>query len=145
MWICTEDSNEAGLRVAVKDLIDVAGLPTTAGSRAVAAQAAPAASDASCLAGLRAAAARGEAHFVGKTNLHELAYGISGINARVRHAGQPARPGAGPGRLVERVGGGGGQRRSRRCFRLGHRRLDPHPGRLLRGGRAEDHAGAGYR
>ena len=78
-----------GLRVAVKDLIDVAGLPTTAGSRAVAAQAAPAASDASCLAGLRAAAARGEAHFVGKTNLHELAYGISGIN---RAFGTPVNP-----------------------------------------------------
>ena len=89
MWIFKEDSNEAGLRVAVKDLIDVAGLPTTAGSRAVAAHAAPAASDAPCLAGLRAAAARGEAHFVGKTNLHELAYGISGINAAF---GTPVNP-----------------------------------------------------
>jgi amidase len=80
-WICKEDSNGAGLRVGVKDLIDVAGLPTTAGSRAVADRAVPAATDARCLAGLRAAAARGEAHLVGKTNLHELAYGISGVNA----------------------------------------------------------------
>jgi amidase len=65
MWIYKENGNGAGLRVAVKDLIDVAGLPTTAGSRAVADRAVPAASDAPCLAGLRAAAARGEAHFAG--------------------------------------------------------------------------------
>jgi amidase len=38
---------------------------------------------------LRAAAARGEASLVGKTNLHELAYGISGIN---RAFGTPVNP-----------------------------------------------------
>jgi amidase len=97
MWIFKEDSNEAGLRVAVKDLIDVAGLPTTAGSRAVAAHAAPAVSDAACLAGLRAATARGEAHFVGKTNLHELAYGISGINAAFGTPVNPLDPARVPG------------------------------------------------
>jgi amidase len=70
----------SGLRVAVKDIIDMAGLPTTAGSLAVADIAEPARQDASCLAGLRAAIGRGEARFVGKTNLHELAYGISGVN-----------------------------------------------------------------
>jgi len=96
-WICKEDSNGAGLRVAIKDLIDVAGLPTTAGSMAVAAHAAPAARDAPCLAGLRAAAARGEAHFVGKTNLHELAYGISGINAAFGTPVNPLDPARVPG------------------------------------------------
>ena len=96
-WISKEDSDGAGLRVAIKDLIDVAGLPTTAGSRAVAAHAAPAASDAPCLAGLRAAAARGEAHFVGKTNLHELAYGISGINATFGTPVNPLDPARVPG------------------------------------------------
>jgi amidase len=96
-WICKEDGDEAGLRIAIKDLIDVAGLPTTAGSRAVAAHAAPAASDAPCLAGLRAAAARGEAHFVGKTNLHELAYGISGINAAFGTPVNPLDPARVPG------------------------------------------------
>jgi amidase len=70
----------SGQRVAVKDLIDMAGLPTTAGCLAVADTAGPARQDASCLAGLRAAIGRGEARFVGKTNLHELAYGITGIN-----------------------------------------------------------------
>ncbi len=88
-WIFKDSAPGPGLRVAVKDLIDVAGLPTTAGSRAVAEQASPAAADAPCLAGLRAAIGRGEARLVGKTNLHELAYGISGINAAF---GTPVNP-----------------------------------------------------
>ncbi len=88
-WILREATSGPGLRVAVKDLIDVAGLPTTAGSRAIAEQARPAAADASCLAGLRAAIARGEACLAGKTNLHELAYGISGINGAF---GTPVNP-----------------------------------------------------
>src|SRR5690242_21561650 len=88
-WILKEATPGPGLRVAVKDLIDVAGLPTTAGSRAVADRAGPAAADAACLAGLRAAIARGEACLAGKTNLHELAYGISGIN---RAFGTPVNP-----------------------------------------------------
>jgi amidase len=69
-----------GVRVAVKDLIDLAGIPTTAGSRLVADQALPATEDAACVAGLRAAEAAGEAHIVGKVNLHELALGVTGIN-----------------------------------------------------------------
>src|SRR5258705_9900844 len=96
-WILREAVSGPGLRVAVKDLIDVAGLPTTAGSRAVADQAGPAAADAPCLAGLRAAIARGEACLVGKTNLHELAYGISGINPAFRTPVNPLDPLRGPG------------------------------------------------
>jgi amidase len=69
-----------GVPVAVKDLMDVAGVPTTAGSRAMARSAPPAVADAACLAGLRAAEARGEAHIAGKTNLNELALGVTGIN-----------------------------------------------------------------
>jgi len=88
-WIVTETTAGPGLRVAVKDLIDMAGLPTTAGSRAVADDARPAARDAGCLAGLRRAQSLGEARFVGKTNLHELAYGISGVNAAF---GTPVNP-----------------------------------------------------
>jgi amidase len=75
--------------VAVKDLIDMAGLPTTAGSRAIAERAEPAPDDAPCVAGLRAAQRQGTARFAGKTNLHELAYGISGINAAF---GTPVNP-----------------------------------------------------
>src|SRR5207248_3382733 len=66
----------AGPRLAVKDLIDVEGVPTTAGCKVVADSAQPAAADAPLLAGARAAGAR----IVGKTNLHELAFGTTGIN-----------------------------------------------------------------
>lgn len=88
-WIVTDSTPGTGPRVAVKDLIDMAGLPTTAGSRPVADRARPAERDAACLAGLRAAMAAGRARFAGKTNLHELAYGISGINAAF---GTPVNP-----------------------------------------------------
>ena len=64
------------MRLAVKDLIDMEGVPTTAGCRAVADAALPAAADAACLAGARAAGAR----IVGRTNLHELAFGVTGVN-----------------------------------------------------------------
>ena len=87
----------SGLRVAVKDLIDMAGLPTTAGCLAVADSAAPAGQDASCLAGLRAAMKRGEARFVGKTNLHELAYGITGVNEAFGTPVNPVDPRRVPG------------------------------------------------
>lgn len=65
-----------GPTVAVKDLIDLAGEPTSAGCLAVARAARPSAGDAACLAGVRAAGGR----FVGKTALHELAFGVSGEN-----------------------------------------------------------------
>jgi amidase len=70
----------AGTTVAVKDLIDVAGFPTTAGCRAIERSASPATADAACLAGLRAAIEAGEARIVGRTNLDELAIGATGIN-----------------------------------------------------------------
>jgi amidase len=65
-----------GIRLAVKDLIDIAGVPTTAGSRAVAEGAQAATADAACMTGARAAGAA----VVGKANLHELAYGGAGLN-----------------------------------------------------------------
>jgi amidase len=74
-----------GIRLAVKDLIDLAGVPTTAGSRALADVAAPAAADAPCLAGARAA----RVPIVGKVNLHELALGASGVNL---YFGTPVNP-----------------------------------------------------
>ena len=79
----------AGLRVAVKDLIDMAGLPTAAGCQEVERRAQPASADASCLVGIRAAEAAGGVRIVGKTNLHELAFGVSGINAAY---GTPVNP-----------------------------------------------------
>jgi amidase len=62
--------------LAVKDLIDVSGIPTTAGCRAVAHMADPATADAACMRGAREAGAR----ISGKSNLFELAYGASGVN-----------------------------------------------------------------
>ncbi|MGD0746506.1 MAG: amidase [Acidimicrobiales bacterium] len=70
------DTSGPGVRLAVKDLIDMRGELTTAGCRAVAARAVPAERDAACLAGARAAGAR----LVGRTNLHELALGVTGVN-----------------------------------------------------------------
>ena len=74
-WITRLDAQGTGPRLAVKDLIDVAGVPTTAGTRAKAGDP-PATKDAPCLIGARAAGAR----IVGKANLHELAFGGTGVN-----------------------------------------------------------------
>jgi len=74
----------AGPTVAVKDLIDVAGTPTTCASRSLA-SAPPAEEDAACVAAVRAAGGR----LVGKVNLHELAFGGSGINP---YTGTPVNP-----------------------------------------------------
>ncbi len=63
-------------RVAIKDLIDMQGVVTTAGSQFFATTRRAAASDAACLRGLRS----GNVQIVGKTNLTELAVGVSGIN-----------------------------------------------------------------
>ncbi|HZT66454.1 MAG TPA: amidase [Acidimicrobiales bacterium] len=75
-FITRLDASGDGPRLAVKDLIDVEGVPTTAGSRAVARSAQPAAADAPCVVSARRAGAR----IVGKVNLHELAFGGTGIN-----------------------------------------------------------------
>ena len=75
-FITRYDTSGPGVRLAVKDLIDMVGEPTTAGCRAVEKLAQPATQDALCLAGARAAGAR----IVGRTNLHELALGVTGVN-----------------------------------------------------------------
>jgi amidase len=75
-FITRYDTSGPGVRLAVKDLIDMEGEPTTAGCRAVATRATPARRDAACMAGARAAGAR----IVGRTNLHELALGVTGVN-----------------------------------------------------------------
>lgn len=72
-----------GLPVAVKDLLDVAGLPTTAGSTILAQSIA--ATDATAVARLRAAGAI----IVGKTRLSEFAYSPGSNNA---HYGATANP-----------------------------------------------------
>jgi amidase len=84
-WIVRLDAPGDGPRLAVKDCIDVEGLPTTAGCRVVAEQASPAAADAPVVAAARRAGAR----IVGKTNLTELCWSASGVNP---WSGTPANP-----------------------------------------------------
>ena len=79
------------VRLAVKDCIDVAGLPTTVGCPVIAERARPAAQDAAVVA----AARRSGAQIVGKTNLTELCWSAVGTNP---WSGTPVNP-ADPERL----------------------------------------------
>jgi amidase len=92
-FITRLEARGSGPRVAVKDIIDVAGVPTTAGCRAIASAAEEAERDASCLAGCRAADAR----LVGKANLHELAMLPMGTNPWFGTPVNPLDPGLIPG------------------------------------------------
>jgi aspartyl-tRNA(Asn)/glutamyl-tRNA(Gln) amidotransferase subunit A len=74
-----------GAIVSIKDLFDVAGEPTRAGSKILAEEAAPASADAAIVRRLRA----GGAVIVAKTNMTEFAY--SGIGANP-HFGTPGNP-----------------------------------------------------
>jgi amidase len=65
-----------GLRLAVKDNIDMQGVVTTVGSKYVAKTGQPATSDAECLAIAR----KRRVQIVGKTNLSEFAVAPSGLN-----------------------------------------------------------------
>ena len=79
------EDNGVGPRLAVKDCIDVAGLPTTAGCPVVAEMAEPANADAVVVASARAGGAR----IVGKTGLTELCWSANGIN---HWSGTPVNP-----------------------------------------------------
>ncbi len=63
-----------GVPVAVKDEMDQAGYPTTLGTVIHGGE--PASEDAHCVAGLRAAGAL----LLGKTNMHEIGMGVTGLN-----------------------------------------------------------------
>ncbi len=73
-----------GLLVAVKDTIDVAGLPTLAGCAALEGEL-PANNNADVVDAILKAGCR----LIGKTNLHELAYGMTGLN---NWSGTPLNP-----------------------------------------------------
>jgi aspartyl-tRNA(Asn)/glutamyl-tRNA(Gln) amidotransferase subunit A len=72
-----------GIPVALKDLYDAAGLATTAGSRIFADNVAK--TDSAVTGRLRA----GGAVLLGKTNLHEWAYGVTNQNPHFGHAKNP--------------------------------------------------------
>src|SRR5712672_4536471 len=84
-WMVRLDAAGDGPRLAVKDCIDMAGLPTTVGCQLIAEQASPAAADAPVVAAARRAGAR----IVGKTNLTELCWSASGVNP---WSGTPPNP-----------------------------------------------------
>src|SRR5260370_7971410 len=86
-----------GPRGAIKDSIDIAGYPTRAGSAAMA-SAPPALRHATVVQALLDRGCR----IVGKTNMHELAYGVTGIN---RWSGTPRNP-----RYPDRIPGGSSSR-----------------------------------
>jgi amidase len=83
-FIQTLSLGGTGASIAIKDTIDIAGYASTAASRALA-DTAPAAEHAEVVARLLAAGWR----VVGKANMHELAFGMTGIND---YTGTPQNP-----------------------------------------------------
>ncbi len=80
-----------GIPIGVKDLIDVAGVPTTAGSDFLRHNVATA--DATVVQQLRAAGAI----VIGKTHLHEFAIGATNVNPHYGPARNPWNPALSPG------------------------------------------------
>src|SRR2546423_1793584 len=92
-FITRLDGGGTGPRLAVKDLIDVAGVPTTAGSRAVADTARPAGAPPPRLAGAPAA----HAPTRGQAKLHQLAVGAPRRQPWFGTAANPLDPDRVPG------------------------------------------------
>ncbi|WP_108260915.1 amidase family protein [Mangrovicoccus ximenensis] len=86
----------SGLRLAVKDNLDIAGYVTGSGHPGWAALREPAASTAPVVRMLAAAGAR----IVGKTQMDELAYSLMGENAHYGTPLNPAAPDRVPGGLI---------------------------------------------
>jgi amidase len=84
-WVVRLNPGGDGQRLAVKDCIDVAGVPTTVGCQVVAEMAERVVADAGVVATARAAGAR----IVGKTALTELCWSANGVNS---WAGTPVNP-----------------------------------------------------
>ncbi|MCD2172191.1 amidase [Rhizobium sp. C4] len=82
-----------GAAVAIKDCLDIEGMVTRCGSQALA-DAAPANANADVVTNLIASGC----HIIGKTKMHELAYGMTGING---FEGTPVNP-----RFPDRIPGG---------------------------------------
>jgi len=80
-----------GVPISIKDLLDVRGMPTTAASRVR--EGHVAARDAATIAHLRHAGAV----FVGKTNLHEFAFGTTNEDSAFGPARNPHDPSRSPG------------------------------------------------
>jgi aspartyl-tRNA(Asn)/glutamyl-tRNA(Gln) amidotransferase subunit A len=96
IWLARPDEASVGEPVAVKDLLDTAGLVTTYGSALFSDHVPAVSADAVLLV------EAGGFEVAGKTNLHEFAYGISSQNP---HYGTVPNPTA-PGRLAGGSSGG---------------------------------------
>jgi Asp-tRNA(Asn)/Glu-tRNA(Gln) amidotransferase A subunit family amidase len=86
-FISTSEEQGSGTVVAVKDLVDVAGMVTTAGG--VILPNVPAPTDAAVVERIR----RAGCLVVGKTNLHEFAYGVTSANPHYGTVRNPHDPG----------------------------------------------------
>lgn len=93
IWLTRFDTAGDGIRLAVKDCIDVEGTPTTVACPAVADRAAPAERDAPVVATARAQGAR----IMGKTNLTELCWAADGVNPWTGTPENPLDPRRVPG------------------------------------------------
>lgn len=78
----------SGIPVSLKDCFDLGGFPTSSGSKFYAARRQPASQDSWVAARLRSAGAV----IIGKSHLHQLAYGITGENRDYGDCLQPANP-----------------------------------------------------
>jgi aspartyl-tRNA(Asn)/glutamyl-tRNA(Gln) amidotransferase subunit A len=87
IFLARPEAPRAGRRLAVKDLFDTAGLETTYGAALFAGHV-----PRETAAAVSAAAAAGSA-VVGKTNLHEFAYGTTSENPHFGTVPNPAAPG----------------------------------------------------
>ena len=115
-----------GVPISLKDLIDLAGVPTTAASRVLDGHVARA--DAVVAARLREAGAV----FLGKCNLHEFAFGTTSEDSAFGPVRNPRDVDAVGRRIERRLGRGRRQRHGAGLDRHRHGRLDPHPGRRVR-------------
>lgn len=86
------DAPDGGPMAAVKDSLDMAGEVTTCGCRALRDEP-PAEADAEVVARLRSAGCR----IIGRTNMHELAYGVTGLNSWTGTPTNPFYPQLAPG------------------------------------------------
>ena len=119
-----------GIPIAVKDLIDVAGTRTTSGSAVPSVEAR---TDAPVVKRLRDAGAI----LIGKTNLHEFAYGTTSEETAFGPVKNPIDLSRSAGGFEWRLGGSPGRGHVLRRDRHRHRRFDPDSVGGMRHGRAE--------